>query len=366
MSNQPAPGAVIVGTAFGVFTHLRALRAAGFEVQALVGRNPVKTAERAKLLGVPHAVTSLEEAMALPGVQLVTIATPPHTHHDIACAAARAGRHVLCEKPFALDLGQARAMLAAAEQAGIVHMIGTEFRFATAQALLRRAVLDGMIGRPVHFLHLLQVPAIPPGDAALPDWWMDATLGGGAMGAWGVHVIDQIRSTLGDFESVHATVQTFSQRPGMTADDSFTIDFKLRSGVSGTLACSMASAGPPLNTTRIFGERGALWIQGDEVWVGDAAGWRALPVPDELPALPPDPFPHTELVQAVNDQWHVGGADLAPYTRLFERMRARIEGRDREHREIPATFADGVAAQAVLDAARLSAAERRWVEVARA
>jgi predicted dehydrogenase len=358
-----APGAIIVGTSFGLFTHLRALRAAGFQVKALVGRDGPKTAARAKRFDVPHALTSLDQALALPGVDIVTIATPPHTHHDIAVTAAKAGKHVMCEKPFARDLEQAKAMLAAVEKAGVVHMIGTEFRFATAQALLRRVVLDGTIGTPRHFFHALQIMAVPAFAGDLPAWWLDAGQGGGTFGAWGVHVIDQVRSTLGEFAAVHATLTTQCQRPGMTADDTFDMQFRLASGVTGTLACSMAAAGPHVNTVRIAGSKGNAWIENDQVWVLDAAGTRQIPVPPELANQAATPFPEKDLVTAVNDFWHSTGADLVPYTHLFNAMRARMEGRKLESREIPATFHDGVAAQAVMDAARASARQGRWVDV---
>ena len=356
-------GAIVVGTGFGIFTHLRALRAAGFDVRALVGRDPAKTADRAKRLGVPNACTSLAQAMALDGVSVVTVATPPHTHRDVVCEAAADGKHILCEKPFALDVGQAREMLAAAERAGIVHMIGTEFRFGTAQALLRRVVKEGAIGQPLHALHLLHVPALADPAEQLPDWWEDEARGGGFLGAWGVHVIDQLRSTLGEFSGVSASVQKLAPRPAMTSDDTFTIHFRMKGGAQGAMIASMGIAGPPNAITRISGTAGSAWLQGDDVWIADHKGQRQVPVPKELQSPPPVPFPITELVQSTTDRWHSPGNDLAPYTRLFEAFADRIAGRPQSGPEVPATFADGVAAQAVMDAARLSSAEGRWVSL---
>ena len=133
-------GVVIVGTGFGCITHLRALRSAGFEVRALVGRDPAKTRERADRFDVPHAMTALTDALALPGVDAVAIATPPHTHAEIALEAIAAGKHVLCEKPFARDAQEARAMLEAARAAGVVHLLGTEFRWSPGQASMARVV----------------------------------------------------------------------------------------------------------------------------------------------------------------------------------------------------------------------------------
>src|SRR5437588_12463889 len=90
-AQESSPGVVVVGTSFGCLTHVRALRAAGFEVHALVGRDPEKTAERAKRFEVPNALTSLVEALELPGVDAVTVATPPHTHASIVLDAVAAG-----------------------------------------------------------------------------------------------------------------------------------------------------------------------------------------------------------------------------------------------------------------------------------
>ena len=153
-------GAVVVGTGFGILTHARALRAAGIDVVGLVGRDREKTAQRAAAAGIPHATTSLDEALALPGVDAVTVATPPHTHAKIVLAAAAAGKHIVCEKPFARNADEARQMLAAAESAGIVHLLGTEFRFATGQALATRAIAEGVVGEPRLATFLLHLPTL--------------------------------------------------------------------------------------------------------------------------------------------------------------------------------------------------------------
>jgi predicted dehydrogenase len=364
---RAAPGAVVVGTGFGVFTHLRALRGAGFEVRALIGRDPAKTAARARLLGVPRACTSLGAALEDSAVQLVTIATPPATHAALVHEAVAAGKHVLCEKPFAMNLTEAREMHAAAERARIVHALGVEFRFATVHELLRRTIAAGAIGAPRQALFAWLVPFLSHPAAQVPPWWEDQAQGGGFLGAWGSHLVDQVRVTLGEFTSVSARLQTLSGKAGMSADDTFSAQFRLANGLEGVFLESMAAPGDMFGIVRISGSEGAAWIegvQGEELWVADRAGnKKRVPVPEELVLPPPVPFPHSELMVTAYEQAHAFGTDLAPYTRLFERMRARIEGRAGSDTPPLATFADGVACQAVIDAMRTSAAARRWTDV---
>ena len=212
--------AAVVGTGFGVLTHVRALQAAGIEVRALVGRDPEKTASRAAMFGIGLATTDRAEAFNRPDIDIVAVATPPHTHGPIVLDAVAAGKHVMCEKPFARDLAEARHMLAAAEDAGVVHMIGTEFRFGAGQALLTRTVREGVIGTPTLGLFLLQMPSLNDPKAELPDWWRDAGQGGGWLGAHGTHVIDQVRVTMGEIDSVTATLSTLSPLD-MTSDDTY-------------------------------------------------------------------------------------------------------------------------------------------------
>lgn len=370
MTTEPV-GAAVVGTGFGLFTHVRALRDAGFEVRAIVGRDLGRTQARAAPLHIPVVSNDLAQLLADdPAIRLVTVATPPHAHYTPVMQAIAAGRAVMCEKPFARDLPQARDMLAAAERAGIIHALGAEFRFDGAQALLRRVVHSGAIGKPLMFHRIYQQPG---GDqtAPLADWWTDAAQGGGFLGAFGTHMIDQARGTVGEFTRVSAVLRKLATtRPAQTSDDYYTIQFETASGCMGLVEAALCFAGPFVMSTKVAGSTGAAWIQSgaafgdpEQVWLHDAQGAREVPMPAELVNPAPEAFPIAELVQTEMDRWHSQGFDVAPYAKLFAQVKARIEGRAPPLPDPAGDFRDAAANQAILDAARRSDAERRWVEV---
>jgi len=354
---------VVVGTGFGCLTHVRALRAAGFEVAALVGRDPARTADRAAATGVDLALTSMDDALGLPDVAAVTVATPPHTHARLVHQALGAGKHVVCEKPFARDAAEARDLLAAAEHAGVVHLLGTEFRWATGQAALARAVASGLIGEPRLATFLLHIPLLADPAAEVPDWWSDREEGGGWLGAHAVHVIDQVRTTLGEFAGVSAALPVIADHgKGWTVEDSYSVRFRLVSGVEGVLQSSAADWGPILMMTRVVGSTGTVWAEGDTVRVADHRGVRVLDPPADLLPEPAQPQPPESLVTAY-DLLHSTGIDVVPYTRLYRTFGDLIDGRPVAADPAPATFADGVAAMEVIDAIRRSAAGREWATV---
>jgi predicted dehydrogenase len=344
-----------------VLTHLRAMRGAGIDVKGLVGRDPERTVERAEKVGVPNAFTSLDEALSLPGVDLVSIATPPHTHMEIVFAAIAADKHVVCEKPFARNLEEARRMFEAAEKAGIVHMLGTEFRWSTGQAHATRAIHEGVIGdlKLATFILNVSVLADPAGE--VPAWWSDEREGGGWLGAFASHVVDQLQVTLGRFSGVSASLNLLSDRD-WTVEDSYTIHFRTVTGVEGILQSVAGGWGPPVICSRFYGSKGSLWIEGDRIKVADSTGIRTLETPEDLLNAAPEP-PPAEFMVTMYDHLHAAGFDLSPYTKLFKTMAALIQDRDAPADPAPATFADGVAGQAVLDAVRRSSAEKRWVDI---
>jgi predicted dehydrogenase len=345
------PGAVVVGTGFGCRVHVPALRGAGFDVVALVGRDPERTARRAARAGVPHACTSLPDALALPNTDAVTIATPPDAHAPIVAEACAAGRHVICEKPFALDATEAARMLDAAVAAGVTHLVGHEFRFAPERALVARALDEGLIGDARTFTLVQYVPLVADPAARMPPWWFDTARGGGWLGASGSHVVDQVRTWLGEFAAVSAALPTVAARAGDAAEDTFVVRATMRSGAEGVLQQTAAAWGSaPAGLTVVAGTAGTLELAGGTVWLSDRHGRRALDVPADLalPEPPPDP-------QGGPDRFtHL---EIGPYTRLCEALHAGVTGRGDAPTVPAATFADGLAAMQVLDAVRTSASD---------
>jgi predicted dehydrogenase len=343
----------VVGTGFGARIHVPGLRATGrFDVVALVGRDVARTRATAERLGVPHACASLADALAA-DVDAVTIATPPASHASLAIAAARAGKHVLCEKPMARSVVEAEAMGAAARDAGVVGMLGFEFRFHPGRATLRRMLARGDLGVPQLVFAADEMPLYVAPYKAPPDWWYDADAGGGWLGASGSHLIDTVRYWLGDARSVTAVVETLGRG---SADDTFAMLLRLRSGAQAVLHQSAAVLGPRLQVLRVAGSEGTAWI--DDEW----ALWRAdrrgeptrVEVPDDLRlpevAIPPHSGPFAQR-------------ELPSFVRLAEAFGDAIEARPSPDAPVAATFEDGLACQRLMDAARLASRRGVWVEV---
>ena len=344
---------IVVGTGFGCRIQVPAFRGAGFEVVALVGTDQARTAERAAINGVGQAFTDLGEAIEATGAEVVAISTPPLTHCELSIQALEAGCHVLCEKPFARDAAEARAMLAAAQKAGKVHVIGNEFRFVPQRAAVARAIADGLIGEP-RFANLTQwTGLIKEWEADFPEWWFDPAQGGGWLGASGSHGIDQIRSWLGEFESVSAGLAqvTLSRGP---VDDSYSLRFHLKNGVEGILQQCSGAYGPMTEMTHVAGSKGRIWFDGPTVRFADASGTTELPIPSDLELPPPPPL--TADPRNARADWQVMAyVEIAPYTELCKSLRAAVLGGAPPSPVPVATFADGLANMQVMDAISTSA-----------
>ncbi|HLN16190.1 MAG TPA: Gfo/Idh/MocA family oxidoreductase [Acidimicrobiales bacterium] len=338
--------AAVVGTSFGGRIHVPALRAAGFDVVALVGQDEERTTRRAARLEVERACTSLAQALEL-GLDAVSVAGPPASHAPLTLEALAGRCHVLCEKPFTLTVAEAEELRSAAEAASLVGLIGHEFRWATDRAVAEEALAEGRIGTPVLVVAVSLMAMLR--QFTMADWWYDEALGGGWLGASGSHLVDHLRGWFGDLASVSAVLTTV--QGGLGVDDGFAVRATTASGVEAVLVQCAAALGPGEAMTRVVGTDGTLWLAGGQAWLadGDSAEGRPLGVPShlELPDV-------SEL--ATGSLADMTRLELPPYIRLAEAFRRRIEGAEPAPGPAAATFADGVAVMQVLEAVRASAA----------
>ena len=154
-------------------------------------------------------VPSVGDLLALDGVDAIVVCVPTDRHAEVACAALAAGRHVYVEKPLALDLAQAMAVVEARERAGTVGMVGFNLRFHPAYASARRLVAEGAVGSLVAIRTVFTAAPRP-----LPGWKLRRDTGGGALLDLGSHHVDLVRHLLGD-----EIVAVAAERRSVLADD---------------------------------------------------------------------------------------------------------------------------------------------------
>lgn len=179
----------IVGAGFGVTSHLPALlEHPRFQVVALA--SPSSAARIATERGIPHAFRSCSEMLAGCELDAVTVASPPFAHTPDVLAALEAGKHVVCEKPFALDVESAAAMVAAAGRAGTACGVAHEFRFLPQAHALRELIANHHLDplRNLEITHLRRM--LHRHETRRRGWWFRQELGGGMAGAMLSHLVD--------------------------------------------------------------------------------------------------------------------------------------------------------------------------------
>jgi predicted dehydrogenase len=347
----------IIGASFAKAAYLPALRhVPGVEVVALASARMERAREAAQEFGVPHAYDDWELMLGSHDFDLVCIATPTVLLQPQTLMALAGGAHVLCEKPTAMDAGEAAQMLAAAESAGRVHMIDHELRFNPNRMRIAELISEGALGeiRPVDITTVGRSWA-DHASRREGDWWSLAEMGGGRLGANGSHQIDLLRWWLGEVAWVSGAAPVMipdrtdpeTGRPWTaTADDVAYFTLEMESGAVAQVLMSGVGAHNMGNLTRICGSRGTITLSNDDEklqFAKEGEEFQDISVAD----------PNGELAGVNAGVWNVSVVAL-----LQELVSAIREGREPSR---GATFADGLANQRVLDAVRISGTERRWV-----
>ncbi len=356
----------VVGTNIGCTLHIRALRASGFEVTALVGQDAQKTAYRASHFGIPNALTSIDQALDSE-VDAIVIATPPVTHHDFSMRAIRAGKHLICEKAMTLDVGHAREMRDAAREAGLANMISHEFRWFAQNALARRVVRQGGIGAPIQVTAQFDHTLCAPKMLDTPGWWLKQDEGGGWLRNYNSHGIDLVRYIVGEFAAVAGTVHPGRDR-GMTSDDSYAFAFLTENGAQGVMA-GTCRAWDAFASTRIIGTDAGISIGFNDVTLIHAEGAHAVEMPadliTELRGGGPEIYSPEEKLPQMEDsnyvQTHSTDYGFPEMVGLTSAFASWIRDPNYVNPAI-ATFDDGFAHVRVIDAVERSRTEGRWVD----
>lgn len=363
--NHPAQStrtlrAAVVGTGWGCLTHIPALKAAGTEVRTLVGTNPERTRHRAELSEVAGWSTDLDKVLTDPDIDIVVVATPPQTHVDVVLAAVAAGKHVLCEKPFATRLEDAIRMRDAARDRGVVHAVGHEFRWQPHMAATSNAIRNGEIGDPSLITHVRINGILAGPSATAPDWFQNAGSFGGWPNAEIQHVIDELRTAVGEFATVTALEGQVTNH-SWDAAETFLVQFTTENGAMGTIQSSVGAFGPMVNTQRLTGTRGSIWTTPEGiVLLHDGTSERIVEPPAHLISSDGPQLNNAQAAQLAGGDTlstALSGATsrlLRPTQLLHEAFRDVVLGRERTEWPPLPTFDDGVANTAVHAAIRRS------------
>ena len=221
MAAKPVRWGIMGATTIAKEWMIGAIREAGGEIISVLSSDAARGRAYAKENVIPNATTSLEELLG-GGIDAVYIATTNEKHKAQTLAAAKAGKHVLCEKPLALSLADARRMVAACQKAGVVIGTNHHLRNAATHRAMREAIAKGRIGKPL-FARVFHAVFLPP---HLQGWRIDRPeAGGGVVLDITVHDADTLRFVLDD-EPVAVTAMT--SRSGMGRAD-------LEDGVMGVI-----------------------------------------------------------------------------------------------------------------------------------
>jgi predicted dehydrogenase len=334
----------VIGTGYGARVALPCyLRLGEFAPLAVWSRSLQRAREVADQAGLALGSDRLEQVLDVEGLEAVHVATPVAEHLPVVRAAVARGLHVLCEKPLAMDLQQGLAMREAIRAAGVVCAVNLSRRFQQARARLLE-VAGEILGRP-RLAHISLVHDDHATAASRPVSWVhDSALGGGRLQAYGVHDLDLALAALGPIASVAASLQVqIPQRErhgrpvAVSAEDAYAV---LLEPERGGLACLWLTATARHrrgDLVELYGEQGTVRLDEQRrLWWGRAG--------EQLRCEGPL------------------GADSAA---AFEQVALRFAAAVRRGSQPDPSLAHGLALQALMDALRTAARERRWVQVAR-
>ena len=337
-------------------------------LKVICGRNAANVEAAARTYGWDESSTDWREVVRRKDIDIVDVSTPGDSHAEIAIAAAKAGKAVICEKPLANTVPEARRMLAAVERAGVTHMICHNYRRVPAVMLAKHLIETGRIGEIRQFRGTYLQDWIA--DPSFPMVWRldKSKAGSGALGDIGAHSIDLARFLVGEISEVSGHLETFiktrpvagsrAKRGRVTVDDAALALMRFESGAIGTMeATRMARGRKNQNRFEINGSTGSIAFDLERLnelevyFEADPAavrGFRRVLVTEQS-----HPF-----MKAWWPPGHLIGYEHTFIHTFYDLLEAMADDR------VPSpNFEDGLRNQQVMAAIEKASTTRRWVNV---
>lgn len=362
MASTNQVGVAVVGTGFGQKIHIP-----GFqnhprtEVVAVHNRDLSKAKEIADKNKIDYAYNDLDKILALSEVDAVSISTPPFLHYDMAKKVLKAKKHLLLEKPMAMNAHQVKELYHLAQAQGVAAIADFEFRYVPAWQLLAEHLEDDYVGRKrlVKIDWLVTSRANPKRDW---NWYSQQDAGGGALGAVASHAFDYINWLFGSVSKLCGYLNcAIPERPDhndggimkpVDADDTCLIMMELADGTPVQLSISSVTYGGRGHWVEIYGEKGTLvlgssnlkdYVHGFELF--------AAPVGKSLKKVSiPKKY---DFNQVFTD------GRLAPFIRVVDRFVAAIDVGE----SLVPSLKEGVYSQLLMDLTHQSHQHKQWVSV---
>ncbi len=326
-----------------------------------------QVSDLASKFGWQHVETDYKKLIQSDEIDVIDICTSNDFHSPIAIEAAKAGKHVLCEKPMARNKEEAFRMYNAVQDAGVIGMMIFNYRFVPAIALAKQMIQDGLLGEIRHFNAVYYQDWLV--DKNFPIVWRHSKelSGSGAHGDMNAHIVDLARYLVSDFEAVVGDQRVFiKERPikgsdemgTVNADDATTFMARFKNGAIGNFcATRMATGRKNHMCIEIFGSNGSLRFNLERInelefySLGDASslqGYRTILV--------------TEAEHPYIKKWWPPGHVIG-WEHTFIHEIAHLVTAVKERKEANPTFYDGLKCQIVLDAVTTSAESGKWISI---
>ena len=346
-------------------------------MQVLCGRNSDKVAVAAEKFGWAETETDYHKLIARPDIDIIDIAAPGNMHEEIGIEAAKAGKMVLCEKPLANTLLQAKSMYQASVEGHALTAICHNYRFVPAVQLAKRLISEGKLGKILHFRGVYLQDWIV--DPKMPLVWrlQKSIAGSGSHGDLNAHAIDMARYLVGEIAEVSGLLETFvKQRPllaevddrlgGTASDEMGEVDVddvsmfmaRFENGAIGSFEATRFAAGHKNhNRFEVNGSKGSIIFNMErmnelEVYLDDDApeirGFRLVQTTDGCHPYTANWWPAGHIIGYEHTFIHL----------VYEMLKAFSKGES-----LQPDWAEGVKNQAVLEAVSTSAVTKQWVQL---